>query len=156
MATDILDKLTHDLRHQSAQLKNLGPAAESTRKDGNALDLTSTSDRQRYLETVMPYIQDALRTNRQTEWLIVGLLVGLFLFAIGLIVWANVRGWGLPASASVIPGLGVTAVWPINQLLRIRQRNIALATAPIFLRDLAPDRSAAMIEEILLPRGTSE
>ena len=85
--------------------------------------------------------------NKRTETLLLVLTAGLFLLAMASFISAVVRAqyfWSIPSAAG-----SLFLKWPLQQIARMRKRNIALLSAPIFLTNLPPNQAAKEIQKIL-------
>ena len=92
-------------------------------------------------------IDEALERGRQSEAVVIGLSVMIFLLGAGLVVVAVATGSPVYAvPALVIEGF---LYWPIRQILRLRKQNIALATAPALINTLPPAQAAAEMVKLL-------
>ena len=92
-------------------------------------------------------IDEVLKINRRIEWTYIILTVVLFLAGISCIIMALATGkylWSTPST--VTTGL---LYYPLREIKDIRQKNIALATAPILISQLPPDKSAEQIQKLL-------
>jgi hypothetical protein len=92
-------------------------------------------------------IDEVLNVNRRIEWTYIILTVVLFLAGIACIIMALVTGkylWSTPSA--VTTGL---LYYPLREIKDIRQKNIALATAPILISQLPPDKAAEQIQRLL-------
>ena len=92
-------------------------------------------------------IDEVLNLNRRIEWTYIILTVVLFLAGITCIIMALVTGkylWSTPSA--VTTGL---LYYPLREIKDIRQKNIALATAPILISQLPPDKAAEQIQKLL-------
>lgn len=92
-------------------------------------------------------IDEVLNVNRRIEWTYIILTVVLFLAGIACIIMALVTGkylWSTPSA--VTTGL---LYYPLREIKDIRQKNIALATAPILISQLPPDKAAEQIQKLL-------
>lgn len=96
---------------------------------------------------IMSRIDDVLLQNRRIEWTYIGLTVALFGTGISCFVVALVTGqfaWSTPSA--VTTGL---LYWPLREIKDIRQKNIALATAPMLITQLPPAKAAEEIQKLL-------
>ena len=141
---EILEKISTDLSRGSASMALLGTQASEE------LHLDSHDGLARYADMIRPSIAAALRSNRTTEWLLYVLLVALFATATTLAILGNLQKWSWIPSATAIPGLGVTAPWPIRILMRLRQQNLKLSVVPDLLPLLQPKDAAGIVKELLL------
>jgi len=125
-ARNTLERIYSDLSKGYVETALLGSSSESK------LQLDSPDSLARYADILRPSIAADLKKSRTTEWFIYVLLAVLFATAIALTVLAGVQGSLWKASAT-IPGLGVTAAWPIIKLIRLRSENLKLSLVPEFL-----------------------
>jgi hypothetical protein len=92
-------------------------------------------------------IDEVLKSNRRIEWIYIVLTVALFLSGIACIIMALATGrffWSTPSV--VTTGL---LYYPLREIKDIRQKNIALATAPMLISQLPPDKAAKEIQKLL-------
>jgi len=146
-AQKVFDTIYNDLSRGYADMALLGESSKSE------LRIESPESLQRYAEMMRPNIAIALNRSRSTELLIYVLLTVLFAMAIALTVFANKLQWGWIATASSIPGLGATAVWPIRTLIRLRRENLKLGILPDLLPLLQPKDGAKIIKNLFLEGG---
>jgi len=99
------------------------------------------------IERTLDRIDEVLSTNRRIEWLYIVLTVILFLSGIACIVMALVTGKYLWSTPSVIT-TGLLR-YPLKEIKDIRQKNIALATAPMLISQLPPEMAARQIQKLL-------
>jgi len=92
-------------------------------------------------------IDEVLKSNRRIEWIYIALTVALFLSGIACIIMALATGKFLWSTPSVVTtGL---LYYPLREIKDIRQKNIALATAPMLISQLPPDKAAKEIQKLL-------
>lgn len=99
------------------------------------------------LDETLSHIHDILKRNRIHEIVLIIGIGSLFLLGIASFVVALVRGeyiWSVPPAVATF-----FLRWPIRQLQELRNRNIALASAPIFVSQLTPAQAAKEIQKIL-------
>jgi hypothetical protein len=92
-------------------------------------------------------IDDVLTQNRRIEWLYIALTVLLFAVGIICIVTALVSGemaWSIPSTFTT--GL---LYFPLRSINEIRQKNIALAVAPVLISELPAEVAAKEIQKML-------
>ncbi len=102
--------------------------------------MSSTSETLSRIDTV-------LNVNRRIEWTYIILTVVLFLAGITCIIMALSTGkylWSTPST--ITTGL---LYYPLREIKEIRQKNIALATAPILISQLPADKAAEQIQKLL-------
>jgi len=99
------------------------------------------------IDQILSRIDAVHRQNSRIEILYLVLTTALFLSGIFCMVMAIVSEHYIWASPSVV----TTALlhWPLKEIKDIRRKNIALATAPILITQLPPDKAAAEIEKLL-------
>lgn len=92
-------------------------------------------------------IDEVLKQNRRIEWTYIGLTVVLFLTGIACFVVALISGnflWSTPSA--ITTGL---LYWPLREIKGIRQKNIALATAPMLITQLPQKKATEEIQKLL-------
>ena len=92
-------------------------------------------------------IDVVLRDNRRIEWTYIILTVLLFFVGIICIIVALATGkylWSAPSTVTT-----ALLYYPLKQIKEIRQKNIALATAPILISQLPADKAAKQIQKLL-------
>lgn len=92
-------------------------------------------------------IDEVLKVNRRIEWTYIVLTVVLFLSGIACIIMALVTGkylWSTPSTVTT-----ALLYYPLREIKDIRQKNIALATAPILISQLPPAMAAKQIQKLL-------
>jgi len=102
--------------------------------------MTSTTD-------IIERIDDVLVQNRRIEWTYILLTVVLFLTGISCFIVALATGnfaWSTPSA--ITTGL---LYWPLREIKDIRQKNIALATAPMLITQLPKAKAAEEIQKLL-------
>jgi hypothetical protein len=99
------------------------------------------------IEIIMDRIDEVLSQNKRIEWIYIILTVLLFLLGIACMVSAIVTGQYLWTTPSAI----TTSMlyFPLKEIKDIRQKNIALATAPILITQLPTDKAAEEIQKLL-------
>lgn len=113
-----------------------------TGANGNGANLSSAS-----IEAILGRIDTVRSDNRGIERLYLGLTVLLFGCGTACFVGALVTGQYLWASPSALTtGL---LYWPLREIKDIRRKNIALATAPILITQLPPEKAAREIQKLL-------
>jgi hypothetical protein len=99
------------------------------------------------LEATLQQVGQVIASNRRTEtFLLVG-IGALFILGITSAIALIVRGqyiWSIPSA-----GASIFLKWPIERVSQLRNRNIALAAAPIFIDQLPPAQAAREIQKIL-------
>lgn len=102
--------------------------------------MTSTDD-------ILSRIDIVLRDNKRIEWTYIFLTVVLFGTGIACFVTALITGhfaWSTPSA--ITTGL---LYWPLREIKEIRQKNIALATAPVLITQLPKAKAAEEIQKLL-------
>ncbi|MBU0533455.1 MAG: hypothetical protein KJ887_01460 [Candidatus Omnitrophica bacterium] len=98
-------------------------------------------------QEIIERIDIVIKGNKKTEWIYIILSIILFLLGITCFIVALITrefAWSTP---SVITTL---LIYPsLKEILKIRQKNIALATAPILITQLPPDKAAEEIQKLL-------
>lgn len=99
------------------------------------------------IDDILSRIDDVLLQNKRIEWTYIVLTVVLFGTGIACFIVALVSGdfaWSTP---SVI----TTALlhFPLKEIKDIRQKNIALATAPMLISQLPKQKAAEEIQKLL-------
>lgn len=92
-------------------------------------------------------IDEVLVQNRRIEWLYIVLTAVLFFVGIVCIVTALVSGkmaWSIPSTFTT--GL---LYFPLRSINEIRQKNIALAVAPVLISQLPTEEAAKEIQRML-------
>lgn len=98
-------------------------------------------------DEILSRIDDVLTQNRRIEWTYIVLTVALFGTGISCFVVALVSGHFAWSAPSVITtGL---LHWPLKEIKEIRQKNIALATAPMLITQLPKAKAAEEIQKLL-------
>ena len=98
-------------------------------------------------EQIIRRVDDVLHQNRRVEWTFVGLTALLFCTGIVCLISALLTGnfaWSTPSA--ITTGL---LYWPLREIKKMRNKNIALATAPILITQLPPDKAAEEIQKLL-------
>jgi hypothetical protein len=96
---------------------------------------------------IIERIDDVLKQNKRIEWTYISLTIMLFLTGIGCFLSAIFTGhfaWSTPSA--ITTGL---LYWPLREIKEIRQKNIALATAPMLITLLPRAKAAEEIQKLL-------
>lgn len=96
---------------------------------------------------ILERIDDVLRQNKRIEWTYILLTIALFGTGISCFIVALVTGqfaWSTPSA--ITTGL---LYWPLKEIKDIRQKNIALATAPMLITQLPRAKAAEEIQKLL-------
>lgn len=88
-----------------------------------------------------------MNENRRTEYLFIGMVCLLFLAGMGCLIsalWSGEFAWATPSVVT-------TALlhYPMKEIKELRQKNIALATAPLLINTLPTDHAAAEMGKLL-------
>ncbi len=144
-ADPVIVAIYKDLERGEADLgllgTELGPTSETK------LQLEDPKNMARYADIIRPNIYAALREDEKKEWILYGMLVVLFAAAIILAILA-VSGW---KATGALPG--VTAIWPIGKLMRLRQRNLQLRLLPELMPLLGRQDMTRIIKQFFLERN---
>ena len=95
----------------------------------------------------MSRIDNVLRDNRRIEWTYIGLTGALFCTGISCFIVALYTGyfaWSTPSAITT-----ALLYWPLREIKQMRNKNIALATAPVLITQLPPDKAAEEIQKLL-------
>lgn len=98
-------------------------------------------------EQILSRIDTVLEQNRRIEWTYIGLTILLFGTGIACFITALISGeflWSTPSA--ITTGL---LYYPLNQIKDIRNKNIALATAPMLITQLPTDQAVIEIQKLL-------
>lgn len=108
-----------------------------------------TRARDQIVHEVAGYVDEAIRKNRRSEWLIAGLLVAQFVAGLALLT----AGAALDRWALIVPGglLSSLLFWPVQKLIRLRANNLRLQLLPELLR-LAETKQAQQLAAKLIDR----
>lgn len=99
------------------------------------------------IDQILARIDSVLTENRRMETIYVSMTVTLFLSGIGCMIAALVSQQFLWSAPSVVTtGL---LHYPMQQIKELRQKNIALATAPLLIATLPTDQAAAEMGRLL-------
>lgn len=99
------------------------------------------------MDAILSRIDDVLKENKRIEWIYIILTIILFVTGIACFIVALVSGdfaWSTPAIIT-------TALLhkPLKEIKEIRQKNIALATAPMLIEQLPKQKAAEEIQKLL-------
>lgn len=98
-------------------------------------------------DEIIRRIDEVLSRNRRIEWTFILLTVLLFGAGVTCIIVALTTGQFAWSTPSVITtGL---LYRPLKEIKEIRNKNIALATAPMLITQLPPDKAAEEIQKLL-------
>jgi len=99
------------------------------------------------IEEILSRIDLVIKENKKIEWTYIILTVILFITGISCFIKALFTGyfaWSTPSA--ITTGL---LYWPLREIRNIRQKNIALATAPILITQLSKPKAAKEIQKLL-------
>jgi hypothetical protein len=142
----LLASVRDELRVGQTQLALLG-----NKRDSDILILDSPEAMARYADIMRASLTQAMKRNEKFQWIGVLGLVLLFVAATFLTVVAHLWNWGWPTGLITVPGLGVSAYWPIRTILDIRKENLILAMLPDLITWL-PRKDVLKILDRLLSR----
>jgi hypothetical protein len=99
------------------------------------------------IDQVLKRIDSVLTENRRAEYIYIGMTVSLFAAGIGCLIAAVATGQFLWSA----PPLVTTALlhYPMREIKELRQKNIALATAPLLIATLPTDQAAIEMGKLL-------
>jgi hypothetical protein len=123
--------------------------AQLGNEPGGTLNLDKPGALQRYAEVLRPQIQLALNRNRRERNILAALLVALFLLAAALVVYDHLHGANSTAKLLVVPGLGATAVWPLQRLIALNRQTFTLEVFPGIMPLLTRQQAAKLAEQFL-------
>jgi hypothetical protein len=98
-------------------------------------------------EEVIKRIDKVLSENRRVENIYIALTSALFITGITCFITALISGdfvWSTPSA--VTTGL---LYYPLKEIKDLRRQNIALATAPVLIAQLPPDKAVSEIIKLL-------
>ena len=96
---------------------------------------------------VTRYVNEAISTNRQQEWVVIALLLALFLVGLGLLVYgAYSQSWQLLAPGGIIQ---MAIVFPLRRLISLREQNKALQILPQLMRLADTTEAKALAAELV-------
>jgi hypothetical protein len=96
---------------------------------------------------ILNRIDKALKDNKRTEYIFLILTIILFLSGIACIWYAIIVGelpWATPSM--ITTGL---IYFPLKEIKLLRDKNVALAIAPIIITQLPPAKAAEEIQKLL-------
>lgn len=99
------------------------------------------------IEDILVRVDEVIKENKKIEWVYIILTIILFSTGIACFVTALVKGqfaWSSPSA--ITTGL---LYWPMKEIKSIRQKNIAIATAPILISQLPKMKAAEEIQKLL-------
>ena len=99
------------------------------------------------IDEINKRIDDVLKGNRRIEWLYISLTVILFILGIICFIVAIMSGKYFWCSPPVITSMLLK--YPLKEIKEIRQKNIALATAPVLITQLPPAEASKEIQLLL-------
>jgi len=98
-------------------------------------------------DQILSRIDDVLKDNKRIEWTYIILTIVLFVTGISCFIVALVSGefaWSTPSV--ITTGL---LHWPLKEIKEIRQKNIALATAPMLITQLPKAQAAKEMQKLI-------
>ena len=98
-------------------------------------------------EEILSRIDLVIKANKRIEWTYIFLTIVLFGTGISCFFTALITGqfaWSAPSA--ITTGL---LYWPLKEIKDIRQKNIALATAPMLITQLPKAKAAEEIQKLL-------
>lgn len=98
------------------------------------------------IQEILKRIDDVLLQNKRIEWIYVILTILLFGTGISCFIVALVTGHFAWSTSAITTGL---LYWPLKEIKNIRQKNIALATAPMLITKLPKAKAAEEIQKLL-------
>ena len=99
------------------------------------------------IEEILSRIDIVIKENKRIEWTYISLTIILFCTGISCFIVALITGhfaWSTPSA--ITTGL---LYWPLREIKDIRQKNIALATAPMLITQLPKAKAAEEIQKLL-------
>ena len=99
------------------------------------------------IEEILSRIDLVIKENKRIEWTYIILTTILFGTGISCFIVALITGhfaWSTPSA--ITTGL---LYWPLKEIKDIRQKNIALATAPMLITQLPKMKAAEEIQKLL-------
>lgn len=118
--------------------------AELGEGPSEVLGLDQPRSMERYARILRPQIQLALKRNKRDQNLLMVLLIVFFVTALGLAVYDRIAGCGTGGKLLLVPGLGVAAVWPVQRLITMNRRALALEVFPSMLPILDRKQAAKL------------
>ncbi len=99
------------------------------------------------IKEILERIDIVIKDNKKVEWTYIILSILLFLLGITCFIVALVTGkfaWSTPSAITTL------LLYPsLKAIKEMRQKNIALATAPMLITQLPPDKAAEEIQKLL-------
>ncbi|MFT5717186.1 MAG: hypothetical protein ACI9T7_001372 [Oleiphilaceae bacterium] len=98
-------------------------------------------------DEILSRIDDVLKDNKRIEWTYIILTIALFGTGIACFIVALTSGqfaWSTPSI--ITTGL---LHWPLKEIKGIRQKNIALATAPMLITQLPKAKAAEEMQKLI-------
>lgn len=95
-------------------------------------------------------IEEVLVKTRNEATLYMIFLITTFIVAIAIVVKASIEGGNpLIITGGGISGLGITAVWPVNQIKKINSLRFACRMVPVIARNLSPEKAEKVLLELV-------
>jgi hypothetical protein len=145
---DLFDSIRSSLENGKVPLTLLGDETTGT------LNLDEPCGLQRYAGVLRPQIQLALDGTRRERNMLAVLLVALFILAATLVVYDHLHSVDSRAIPLVVPGLGISAVWPLAKIIALNRQAFTLEVFPGMLPLLSRQQAAKLVEQFL-SRGLS-
>lgn len=104
-------------------------------------------DKNELLDKVIPRIDEVLKGNQLVFWIQVFLAVVLFLLGIGALCFAlmsNQLIWAVPPAFTTF-----FLRYPFEKIIEMRNKNIALATVPVLIRELPDEKAVEEIQKLI-------
>ncbi len=99
------------------------------------------------MDEILTRIDNVLRDNRRIEWTYIILTVILFGLGIACFVMALITrnfAWSTPSAITT-----ALLYYPLREIKDVRRKNIALAAAPILIKQLPKAKAAEEIQKLL-------
>jgi hypothetical protein len=99
------------------------------------------------IDELVSRVDEVLARNKRTEWLLISCTALLFAVGIAAVVAALVSGryiWSIPSVVTTF-----FLKWPLQHIQAIRRGNIALAMAPLLIRELPSAQAAKEIQKLI-------
>jgi Flp pilus assembly protein TadB len=105
----------------------------------SATPASATEIRQAKLEGLNQRIDQALRDNGRAEILVWALCTLLFLCGVALFVGGFILGEPIITGSGVVVEIGI--IWPLRQIMKLREDNVRLQVLPSMLDILPPEEA---------------
>ncbi|QPZ89687.1 hypothetical protein [Thioclava electrotropha] len=123
------------------------PTSSATSDTQNACASSKSTEHPPISKELHSQIQSVIDGNNRTEFLLMGGTSVLFLLGAVAVVFALVNGeyiWTLPSA-----GISAFLYWPYLRIEKLRNRNIALASAAALISNLPPAEAAMEIQKLI-------